>query len=100
MVVFDEHTVGERKPVVGSSAERHGPFLDGPQAREGLARVEDYDRVAAHGLSKSTRECCNPREVLEEIQGDPLGREDRATVSFDAQERLAGCCTGATSPPV
>src|SRR6476620_10933942 len=95
MVVFDEHTVGERKPVVGSSTERHSPFLDGPPAGEGLACVEDCDRVTAHGLAESTRERRNPREVLEEIQGDSLGREDRSAVSFDAQERLAGCCTGA-----
>ena len=58
-----------------------------------MSRIRD--RVAAHGLTESSRERRNPREVLEEIQGDPLGREDGSAVSFDAQERLAGCCTGA-----
>src|SRR6476469_5289574 len=95
MVVFNEHTVGERKPVVGSSTERHGPFLDGPPTREGLTCVEDGDRISAHGLTESIRERRNPRQVLEEIQGDPLGREDRSAVSVDAQERLSVCCMGA-----
>jgi hypothetical protein len=76
--------------VVGAAAEANGVFLHRPQARQGLARAGDAGMGVGDLGGETRRVGRDARKMHQEVQGDPLGRQDGARRAFDADERVAG----------
>ncbi len=81
MVVFHQYHVEKPEAMVGPPAGDDRRFLKLPQARSRLARVEDLRPMGACRFDKLARQGRNPAEVLEKIERDPFGSEDRASPS-------------------
>lgn len=89
VIIFDQDTITKGIPMVLSSAQGHGPFLQGAQARDGFSGLQNRRVAAADRLTKLSREGGDARQVLEEIQGDSFRHEKRAGVAQDRQHGLS-----------
>ena len=80
VVVLHQHGLGQAAPVVVAAAGPDRRLLQGPEARGGLAGVEDPGgRVGrGHGVHVAPGERGHARQVAEEVERRPLGGEDRA----------------------
>ena len=92
MIIFDEDAITQRPAVIRASSEEDGPFLKRPQARDRLSRIQDGDRIFANCVAKSSRQGGDTGEVLEKIQGDSFGLQDRSPIAFDLEETRALLC--------
>ncbi len=78
VVVLDEHRVVEAHPVVGATTAAHGPLLR-PRAAPGVVlRVSRMTALGArHGVHVSTRERRDARQTAQQVERQPLTRQDR-----------------------
>jgi hypothetical protein len=77
VVVLDEKRVVQAESMVGASADADGVLLERAQRWRGLAGVEDRD-APSRCLDEMSRHGRDPRQALEKVERDPLGREQRA----------------------
>jgi len=99
MVVLDEKPVVEAEAMVDAAAAAHGIFLQGAQAGRGLAGIEDLRFRAGHGLDEEAGPGRHAGKLLEEIEGAPLGGQDRARRAANLQRRFARLERGAVLRP-
>jgi len=90
MVVLPEHGRGERAAILHSAAHRYRVGLERAQTRRGLARMRDVGARSRHGFHDAAREGRDPGEALQEVEGDPLAREQRGRARPGAREHGAG----------
>src|SRR4030095_6481255 len=88
MIILDEHAVGQRTAMICSPAQGNRPFLKRPPPGKSFAGIENLDPAALSCWAESAGQGGDPREVLQEIQSDPLGRKDLTGVSFHSQKRV------------
>ena len=81
MVVLDEHARAQVEAVVARPAHAHRIFLQQAEARRGFARVRDAQAGAGGGVDERTRQGCNSRQALHEIQGGTFGGQERGRVA-------------------
>ena len=77
--------------MVETAAAAHGVFLQGAQARRGLAGAADARARTGHAADEFVRRRRHPRKTTEQIERDPLGGKHRARgPRDDHQFALAG----------
>ncbi len=74
VIVLDHRHVVQTDAMVLPTAQPHGPFVQHPQARHGLARVQDHGLRAGDGIHKAPRHRRDARHTLQEVQRHPLSR--------------------------
>ncbi len=90
MVVLHEHGVRQARAVVVATAGANSCLLECPQARSGLAGIENPypGRGSSHGVDEAAGRRGHAREVPEEVEGGPLAGEDRAQPAPHRGHRL------------
>ncbi len=88
VVVLDEHGIVEAEAVVGSAADFDGVLVEQAQAWRGLARVDKLGAVGGSYLREFMGARGDAREMLQQVQRQPLPREDGAGRAVD------GCDNG------
>jgi len=83
VVVLDQDPVVEPVAVVPPPADPHAVLVKNPQARHGLAGVENHGLRAGDGPDELRRQRGDPAHPLQEVEGDPFGREDAGQVAPD-----------------
>ena len=86
VVVLDQEGVGEPHPVVRAAAAPYGVLLESAQAGRRLARVEKARVRPLERVDVGAGRGRDPRQPLDEVERDPLGRQDRDRRSFDPGE--------------
>ncbi len=90
VVVLDEDGVEESDAVVDAATQGDGVLVQGAEAGDGLAGVEDRGA----GSLNLVDECAGARgdtaEALEEVEGGAFAGEGQAGVGFDVARDVAG----------
>ena len=97
VVVLDQDGGVEPGAMVGAAAAAHRVLLEDAQRRRGLAGIEDGD-AARGGVHEARGQGRDAREPLQEVQRDPLGREQGPGPSGHFGHRLAGFAAGPVAP--
>src|ERR671934_2744044 len=84
MVVLDQDPVVEPETMVRAAAAPHSVFLDSPQPRCGLPRVEDRRAGTGDRLDVAPCQGRYPRQAAEQIEGQPLAAQERARAAREA----------------
>ncbi len=90
MVFLDEDGIMQSQAVVVTTATAHGVFLGQPQARDGLAGVEEAHRQIGDGKSIPAGAGGGAREGLEEVHGGALSGEKGAGGALHPAQAIAG----------
>src|SRR5215207_3314491 len=83
VVLLDQDRIVEANAVVGPAAGGDGGLLEGAQAGDRLASVEDSDPGPLRSAHKTGGEGSDPREVAEEVQGRPFTRDQSLDAPTD-----------------
>ena len=95
VVLLDEDAVVETHPVVAAAGAVHGVLLGAPQARNGLARVEDPARQPGDRLCVTARDGCRAGQRLQEVERRAFPGQQGARRSGEPAQELAGFDRGA-----
>ena len=88
VVVLDQDPVVEPGPVVLRAAQPHGPLVEVAEPGRRLPRVEEHGWVRR--LRHPPRRRRDPAHPLHQVQGQPLGDEDRPGPALDGPEHGPG----------
>ena len=87
VVVLDQDRVGEIRAMVRAAAAGDGELVEPPQARRGLARVEDLDARALDRRDVPAGGGGDARHPLQQVERGALGGQDRAGRALDPGDR-------------
>ena len=77
MVVLDQHRVVQAEAVVPAAADADRVLLEETEPGRGLARVGHRRARAGHGVHVAPRHRRHARQPLQQVEREPLAREDR-----------------------
>ena len=95
MVVFDHHHIVEAHSVVDSPPREHGGLFESSETRDGLASIKDPGARSGDGVDEAAGEGGDAGEVLQEVESDPLGTEQRGQQALDFEDTVTGLKRGA-----
>ena len=90
MIVLDQHGVVEAEPMIAAAADADRVFLDRAQTRRGLARADDLRLGVADRRDHGRRRRRDSAQTAQEIQRDPLRRQNAARRAGDGGDHVAG----------
>ncbi len=88
VIVLDQHGIEQPDAMIGRAAGTNGVFLQGPQRRRGLARVEDDDATTGR-VDKRSSASRDAGQTLQEIERGALAREQRGRRPDDSSDHIA-----------
>ena len=89
VVVLDQHRVVQAEAMIAAAAHAHGVFLQGAQARHGLARAGHARAIRRHGPRDRCGGGGDAAQVAQEVQRHALGRQHGAGAALDARDLRA-----------
>src|SRR5437763_6067902 len=89
VIALDKHAVIEAETMITRAARNHSVLFQHPQARCGLARVNNLRARAFDGADKCARQRRNSRKALEQIQSDALSREQYVCEATRARDNFS-----------
>ncbi len=88
VIVLDQNTIGKIKTMILAAPAAHRVLVNGAQAWNGFARVQDASLGPVHGVHELPRQGCDAAHALQKIQDHALTGENHAGVMADHSNRL------------
>jgi hypothetical protein len=90
MIVLHHHHIEKAEAMIRPAASDDRCFFQCPQPGRCLARIENTGAVRPHRFHIAACEGCDAGEALEEIEGNPLGRENRLRGTIYFEDGISG----------
>ena len=89
MVVLYQYAVVQPGAMIAPATHAHGVLLQRAQPRRRLARVHNLRPCVLDRRDTARRQRCDAGEPPQEVERDPLGRQQRARLARDLRQRRA-----------